>query len=92
MSWLQKLNPSTHTIIHFIGCYAIAQTLFHAGISMMAGFLITCALGLLWEVADAVNSAYNLHWPTLDPKGSDIIDFAVDVLGACLALALWSLW
>ena len=80
-----------HSIIHFVGSYALALTFFVWGVPMY--YLWAFGLGVLWEVLDEI---YFWVWPDiriswLDKWGADPIDIIVDGLGVALAVGVLSL-
>ena len=78
-----------HSIIHFIGSYALAMTFFVWGVPMY--WLIAFGLGVLWEFFDYVNSQMALPVSWLDRRGADWVDITVDGLGVALAVVVLSL-
>ncbi len=78
-----------HSIIHFVGSYALAMTFFVWGVPMY--WLWAFGLGVLWEVYDEMNYRYDLNISFLDPSGADLGDIIVDGLGVALAVGVLSL-
>jgi len=79
----------SHTITHFIGCYAFTFTfyyIFKCPIWFAAG--ISLLLGVIWEILDDLNSKYQWHKSYLDPRGGDILDIVTDLIGIWLAVSL----
>ncbi len=78
-----------HSIIHFVGSYALAMTFFVWGVPQYWGWAMV--LGFLWEIFDHLNYWYELNIPFLDPRGADWVDVIVDYLGIALAVVVLSL-
>ena len=80
-----------HSIIHFVGSYALAMTFFVWGVPLY--WLWAFGLGVLWEVFDGL---YSWAWSHLiiswlDRRGADWVDILVDGLGVALAVVVLSL-
>jgi hypothetical protein len=73
-----------HSIIHFVGSYALALTFFVWGVPLY--WLWVFGLGVAWELLDTFVDA-----PWLDSRGGDLIDLLVDGLGVALAVGVVSL-
>lgn len=84
-----NLDLDIHSIIHFIGSYALALTFYILGFQHY--FIIAFGLGILWEVFDHLKFYYELDIPFLDPRGGSIIDIVVDLLGVLLAIGVLSI-
>ena len=78
-----------HSIIHFVGSYALTMTFFVWGVPLY--WLWAVGLGILWEWLDALN--YLLDWEIswLDGRGGDWVDLLVDGLGVALAVGVVSI-
>lgn len=79
-----------HSIIHFVGCYALVptlMTLFSLSGGIAAGLTIALAVG--WEMLDELN--YILMWKNrfLDPRGADVFDIIVSLAGILLAFLIF---
>ncbi len=79
-----------HSVIHFVGCYALVPTLMSlfgmsVGFACIAAFLF--ALG--WEVLD--EASFRKAWKKwfLDPRGADGLDVFVDIAGILLAFLIF---
>ena len=75
-----------HSVIHFLGCYAMVPTFmdtFNFDLTAASGWAF--ALGILWEVLDALNYEWAWDCSFLDPRGADITDLIVDFCGVLLA-------
>ena len=78
-----------HSPVHFLGCYAIAITIFiFTGWSAWCCGGIAFVLGVLWELLDQMNSLYSWHLRFLDSRGVDLIDVFVDLVGSLLAVGV----
>ena len=75
-----------HSIIHFVGSYALTLTFFIWPIPYY--WLWAIGLGVLWEAFDELNYQYELDIPFLDLRGADWVDITVDFLGVVLACVL----
>lgn len=87
MKWMFKLTDS-HNASHFLGCFGITMTLTHCLPAWLA-FNIALLLGVAWEFIDEINYRKNLMWKIFDPRGGDIGDVFIDILGAGLAWVLY---
>ena len=87
------LRLDIHSIIHFVGSYALAMTFFVWGVPMY--WLWAFGLGVFWEGLDQWNHDFmadvgrGISW--LDSRGADPIDITVDGLGVVLAVGVLSL-
>ena len=88
------MKLDVHSIIHFVGSYALTLTFFIWPIPYY--WLWALGLGILWEVFDEINSWIFVYWPDfsvswlgwLDRRGFDFVDVGVDFLGVVLACFL----
>ena len=82
-----------HSIIHFVGSYALAMTFFVWGVPMY--WLWAFGLGVAWELLDEFNKwcirDLNESIPWFDSRGWDSTDILVDGLGVALAVGVLSL-
>ena len=79
-----------HSIIHFVGCYALVPTLmalFSLPISIAVAAAI--ALAVCWEVLDEFNNEYMWKNRFLDPRGADVFDIIIDLAGILLAFLIF---
>ena len=83
------MKLDVHSIIHFVGSYALALTFYLLGFYHY--LLLAFGLGILWEVFDYLNKKWELDIAFLDPRGGDVIDIVVDFGGVLLALLIISL-
>lgn len=84
------MSVDIHSIIHFVGCYALVptlMTLFSLPISIAA--ILTIALAVCWEILDELNSIYMWKNRFLDPRGADIFDIIIDLAGILLAFLIF---
>lgn len=77
-----------HSIIHFVGSYAIAMTLSVFGLPLWAVAIMAIMLGVSWEILDELNLIFNRNISWLDSRGGDLTDIGVDVLGVLLAAGI----
>ena len=87
------MRLDVHSIIHFVGSYALAMTFFVWGVPMY--WLWAFGLGVAWELLDEFNKwdirdlGESISW--LDSRGWDSTDIIVDGLGVALAVGVLSL-
>lgn len=82
MSRFLYINPDYHSVIHFLGCFFVAQCLVAVGLSILTSSLGSAAAGFIWECLDECNRRFAWNIKILDPAGFDVGDMIVDVLGA----------
>jgi hypothetical protein len=82
IQWLFKLNDP-HMIVHLIGCYGIFFTA-RLYCTDVQAFFIAVAAGIFWEFLDFINREWDWRVDLLDPRGADLSDCLVDVIGAGL--------
>jgi len=82
-----------HSIIHFVGSYALAMTFFVWGVPLYWAWAF--GLGFAWELLDELNKSDILTFgggvSWLDSRGWDSTDILVDGLGVVLAVGVLSL-
>lgn len=83
IGWYFKITDP-HTIVHFVGCYALFMTA-QLFCGCTTAFTIAVVAGAVWEVLDFLNREFDWDISFLDPRGGDFSDFVVDFLGAGLA-------
>lgn len=70
--------------VHFLGGYFL--------MSVITRLRIVASLGALWECFDFIYSFYAIKYPklciVLDPRGADVTDFVLVVLGGLLWVGL----
>ena len=72
-----------HTPTHLFGCFFLASLFQHVpGVNVFDAALIAISLGIAWELLDEI---FKGKW-IMDPRGYDLNDIAVDVIGAVLAI------
>lgn len=82
---MDVFKPDQHSIIHFVGCYAITLSVHHY---FSVGILISCligfACGVLWECLDELNNRFDWNISLLDRRGADALDLVFDFAGAMI--------
>ena len=79
-----------HSIIHFVGCYALVPTLMTIfGLSIGWAVQFTVIMGICWETLDELNFYRTKKIWFLDPRGGDALDILTDAAGIILAFLIF---
>lgn len=82
------IKTDYHSVIHFLGCCFITQSLVAVGVSSTSSVSTSIAAGLIWECLDSCNRRLKWNLSFLDPAGFDLGDVVVDILGAFTGLLI----
>jgi hypothetical protein len=74
-------------MVHFFGCYGIFMTA-QMYTSNLTAFIITVTAGIVWEALDYLNQEFNWRIKQLNPRGADLSDILIDILGAGFACGM----
>lgn len=74
-----------HSVIHFVGCYALVPTFISFGASLNTACGIALVCGIAWEALDEINCLNSWKKWFLDSRGADILDILTDFAGVLLA-------
>jgi VanZ family protein len=79
-----------HSIIHFVGCYALVPTIMQIlSTSDTWAAIIATILAMTWEVFDEINNRKSLNIWFLDSRGADILDAITDIAAILLAVLIF---
>ena len=79
-----------HSIIHFVGCYALVPTLMVIfGLPVFTAGIIAMFLAGAWEILDEFNCKKSWKIWFLDPRGGDALDTLTDAAGIILAFLIF---
>ena len=89
------LKPDRWSVTHFFGGAVLFSIFFSYGFIGIKAFIFTAILGVLWELFDQGYADHlcsiNLDW-VFDPRGADIVDAILVMLGAGLAWVCYLLF